>query len=855
MEEDGDVDEETAFTLLDDLATPMSVAQVTACAHKFCDFWLEDAASFDNMLQWISVKFEIDAAADFEWEEFDISFETHRVRIQHINTYSEQITDETLQTRLGSAMHVLYSARTLVMQTARLTNLVCPDNNRRSLALPPEERKGSLAPEHLYIHDKVKLNSFQNLFLHLRERLEGMQYRRAKGFFYVRKVIPCGIKSQAFTQAISVRDFIKKNTSHGSDWEAWRWCTDSRANFEHGVEYLTDRSLPEAPDLKEKRTLRSFGGDALGRGSGIYDAACDVFFPYCMQDDWDNIAARATGVRRRLGWGGAFTGKKQLEFACKAPASAEVCVRHFEESFPYDTHRELGDILYGRGELEGDPNAFKYRWRNAMSQECRKGCVDLTPRYPGLATLLAEKLPLYDSEADWSSSKLGLSWSRVAAREEGEGMDEDAEGDGEDRFGPWIRVDPSLTGPWQERFDTSNVFFEDEMPPDLTCNHYVVDQHDPNFWWVPHRQPRMRVRVVLSKEELFGACPELELVTLPSNACVRHEDRYFRLDHGRAWGECYTPEVETIYRCQKFTEFDRLMLFALKGRLLYSIGTMDKQVGTLMFEGIGGCGKSTLLQSSKDMWPMHLQGIMSSNIEAKFGMSNLVGSAVIFCSEVTTDLQIPHEEWKAANSGEAVTLAVKHKEPIVVDPFEAPMLWAGNQYPSCFPNTQGETSRRLPGVIMEYPVQPRDGSIYGRIMTNIGALLRKEVLAHRELFMRMYVYLDIMSDIKYLPPAFEHFYVRSLCINNPVEHFLRAGTTIEKHEQGTIDLKIFKQLLYTYLQENNMRTPKSWNADVYRTAFANHGVQVRIERDCNGDRVDLVLGLRAKEVGTAYYQD
>ena len=237
------MDYETAFSLLDDLSTPMSVAQVTACAHKFCDFWLEDAAPFDSMLQWIAVKFELDATADFEWEEFDISFETHRVRIQHINTYSDQITDETLQTRLER------HARALLGEDARPA-----DSPPLQPSLPRQQQevtrpatggeKGSLAPEHLYIHDKVKLNSFQNLFLHLRERLEGMQYRRAKGFFYVRKVIPCGIKSQAFTQAISVRDFIKRNTSHGSDWEAWRWCTDSRANFEHGVEYLTDRSLP-----------------------------------------------------------------------------------------------------------------------------------------------------------------------------------------------------------------------------------------------------------------------------------------------------------------------------------------------------------------------------------------------------------------------------------------------------------------------------------------------------------------------------------------------------------------------------------------------------------------------------------
>ena len=42
-----------------------------------------------------------------------------------------------------------------------------------------------------------------------------------------------------------------------------------------------------------------------------------------------------------------------------------------------------------------------------MPQECRKGCVDMTVRHPGLARLLADKLPLYDSEEDWDAFQAG----------------------------------------------------------------------------------------------------------------------------------------------------------------------------------------------------------------------------------------------------------------------------------------------------------------------------------------------------------------------------------------------------------------------------------------------------------------
>ena len=54
--------------------------------------------------------------------------------------------------------------------------------------------------------------------------------------------------------------------------------------------YFEKRPLPEAPELSENHLLRSYEGDACGRGSGVYCSASDYFFPYEERENWAAMA-------------------------------------------------------------------------------------------------------------------------------------------------------------------------------------------------------------------------------------------------------------------------------------------------------------------------------------------------------------------------------------------------------------------------------------------------------------------------------------------------------------------------------------------------------------------------------------
>ena len=68
---------------------------------------------------------------------------------------------------------------------------------------------------------------------------------------------------------------------------------------------------------------------------------------------------------------------------------------------------------------------------------------------------------------------------------------------------------------------------------------------------------------------------------------------------------------------------------------------------------------------SQGFFPKHLQGIMSANMQPQFGMAAVLRenkSLVIYCNEVSDNLQVVQEEWQTTVSGEMGSYAVKNQQ-------------------------------------------------------------------------------------------------------------------------------------------------------------------------------------------------
>ena len=324
--------------------------------------------------------------------------------------------------------------------------------------------------------------------------------------------------------------------------------------------------------------------------------------------------------------------------------------------------------------------------------------------------------------------------------------------------------------------------------------------------------------------------------------------RHFRLDTGRTWLDCETREIDHIWDCQRFDDHDKFHLYASIGRLFFHVGEKDPHQHTTFLEGTGGCGKSTMVNTQMMFWPPHKRGILSSNIEPLFGMSQVMmeGEAeVIFCNEVATNLKVSQEEWQNSSSGEVASYAVKNQKPLRIK-CKAPHFWVGNSKPG-FRNESNQMGRRLNAVLMPYPVRPRDGKIAEVIQRKLGPLQRREILAYRE-YCKIHGQTDPMSMPEKLPPAFREYHMRLRRQTDPIQDFLSEGSYVVYDEHSVMLMERFRALYDQYRSQYDVPKPKRWGDELYRMAFSERCVEVRkgtVNVD-GADRhnVEYISGLR-----------
>ena len=815
----------------------------------------------------------------------------------------------------------------------RATGGQAPNAMEGAASMPPELRSEASFTRGVETYmdcDAKKNDNFQNAFLALRNKLECRGFRRAEDRLFTRVTTATGLATNAYTFAMSVKQFVSAHTSHTESLDVWRWATRPTGNLRHLEEYISQRVLPEAPFLAENHHLRSYAGDSLGRGAVVYCSRSDFAFEYRHRNEWPRIAAWVTAVRRRL--------LDDPTYECTAPGANDVCIAHLDCSFPHDVHKELQDLDHLR-------RMHLVQFRECEEWEMARGMapVDLP--------LAAERLDrIVPPRRRTLGSTVGRRWRllqdtrppRACARattlraSELEALTASCDRDllhdtVELPADPEVPLDPDtcvvlpadghmwsyvedgyFTAPANQIDDPAFVAALDAQvaaqccdvrvrvaPDDLrpvrhrvTPDSFVVLGNGRTYVpcervlipLVDHEmQPRGSLAVVGSLWERVRTVPDglLEVhdaalrrtldeavarlpgdrdvvhvdpvdvaddcfVTLSDGTLVRqagalprafdgrrqylaHGDRRFVVDTGRACFDCNTDEIDHIYNCQRFQDHDKFFLYALKGRLLFRVGERDPHQMTLFLEGYGGCGKSTIMNAQMRFHPPHKRGVLSSNVEPLFGMSQVMknGEAeVIFCSEVATDLNMKQEEWQVSTGGEIGSFAVKNGKPLVMV-CRAQHFWIGNSRPG-FKNDQNQMGRRLAAVLMPHPVRPRDGMIAKVVDMKLGHLQRREVVSYAQ-FVAATGSCDPMSVPETLPPAFRDYHERLRRETDPVQDFIKDGSFVERVDidQGFVTLDRFKELYEDFRNKHNMGRIVKWGEAVYRPAFNENGVHVK----------------------------
>ena len=143
--------------------------------------------------------------------------------------------------------------------------------------------------------------------------------------------------------------------------------------------------------------------------------------------------------------------------------------------------------------------------------------------------------------------------------------------------------------------------------------------------------------------------------------------KYFELELNKEWvtddwRSIPTPFLDSIAIFQQWSPEVIDVLYMLLGRMLYDVNEMDGWQVMPFLRGAAGSGKSTLALNVVRQFYMPADvGLLSNNVEKKFGLSGLVHSLIFLAPEVRSDLAIEQAEWQSIVSGETVQVAVKNK--------------------------------------------------------------------------------------------------------------------------------------------------------------------------------------------------
>ena len=296
-----------------------------------------------------------------------------------------------------------------------------------------------------------------------------------------------------------------------------------------------------------------------------------------------------------------------------------------------------------------------------------------------------------------------------------------------------------------------------------------------------------------------------------------HSDLQGTLQTGD-WYWIDTPNFQMLLDHQEFSEEESRWIYAFLGRVLYEVNEIDGWQVIPFFKGKAGTGKSTILQCVEKLFPTELVGIMSNNMEKKFGLSALVDSLLFLAYEVKNDFSLDQAEFQCITSGEPMMISKKH-QTAMKKRWTSPGVLAGNEVPKWVDNS-GSIVRRVIPFEMTKTVVSAD--------TTLGIKLRQEIpkfiLKINRAYRSAVNHVSTKDIWKCLPQKFRRAQTGMGEQTNALINFLNSGK-LDYSDSSYIPLQEFSSALKQHCVEIGFPFPR-FNSDFYSAPFSQKNITV-----------------------------
>lgn len=327
--------------------------------------------------------------------------------------------------------------------------------------------------------------------------------------------------------------------------------------------------------------------------------------------------------------------------------------------------------------------------------------------------------------------------------------------------------------------------------------------------WYPHCKSREDTE---SKYVSYDICPKL-------SACKYFEEPFNNFDDYEDWYDIPTPHFQSILDYQEFPEeVCRWMYILLCGRLLHEVSELDEWQVMPFLKGKAKTGKSTILtRVCKQFFHTLDVGVISNNVESKFGLSAVDGKMLFIAPEVSEKFQLEQCDFQTMISGEDTSVAVKFQTAKAVR-WTVPGAMAGNQSPG-YSDNQGSISRRLIVFAFRNKVKKGDTQLGKKLDGEISAIIKKGNRAYIEA-VNKYGKCDIWNI---LPQYFRDTRDAEAEASNILLGFLKSEY-VEIDPEAFCEKTKFVTALKEYCSTNSFPF-LPWKKDQFESVFDDNGIK------------------------------
>lgn len=310
------------------------------------------------------------------------------------------------------------------------------------------------------------------------------------------------------------------------------------------------------------------------------------------------------------------------------------------------------------------------------------------------------------------------------------------------------------------------------------------------------------------------------------------------------WYAIPTESIQSVYTQQDLPEDVIRWMYALKGRLLYEVGELDSWQVILFVIGKAGTGKSTIGKCVAAFYQPMDVAVLSSNIEKKFGLSNVYDKKLFVAYEVRANFGLEQAEFQSMCSGEPMSIARKFNSTVDIR-WKVPGLLCGNEAPG-WVDAARSVQRRTICVEFQKRVKKPDPQLHDKMMKEIVQILHKSNVAYQEMVFR---FRD--QDVwDVLPDYFHQTAKRFAASTNSLTSFIMISGKVElgtDHATYYMPFGDFTKEYSNYVKAKNL-TMIRMNEESYNSIFESFGITIEkgVYKAYNNrnTRGDFLMGIR-----------